>query len=174
MQIFWLHEEPKKNAKLYSDTHCSKIILEIGQLVSTALRVNGVEDERLYDKTHESHPCAKWMAESPLNMRRALKLMYELNEEKKRRFESGDHATYTKIVRDIELGELIEEAEFEKPERVGTTPPQAFKDCPEALTEGETWEEVIKGYRRYYQLEKANISEWNHSETPEFMTEYVD
>lgn len=173
MQIFWLHKEPRKNAKLYSDTHCSKIILEIGQIVSTALRINGIDDDRLYKKTHKNHPCVRWAKESSLNVRKALRLMYQLNEEKKRRFESGDHATYKKLVKELNIGELISRAEFEKPERVGSVPPQAFKDCPKALTDGQTWDQVVEGYRRYYQLEKSDISEWNHSETPEFMKEYI-
>jgi len=37
------------------------------------------------------------------------------------------------------------------------------------LTQGETWEEVVEGYRKYYQLQKSSISEWNHSPTPKFM-----
>jgi len=173
MQIFWLDRNPAKNARLYNDKHCNKIILEIGQIVSTALRKNGVENDSLYKKTHENHPCVKWVEDSSLNMRRSLRLMYELNQEKKRRFESGDHLTYEKLVKELDMGALISQAAFEKPDRVGSVPPQAFQDCPEALTKGETWKEVIEGYRKYYQLEKADISEWNHSKTPEFMRDYV-
>lgn len=170
MQIFWLHENHKRNAQLYNDKHCSKIILEIAQIISTAARKNGAEHEKLYKKTHENHPCVKWAEESTDNIFNALSLMYELNQEKKRRFDSGSHASFIKMW-SIPWMKLLEDTTI--PDREKTVPPQAFRDCPKALTEGETWGDVIKGYRRYYQLEKAEISEWNHTNTPNFMSEWV-
>lgn len=167
MQIFWLHQDPEQNAKLYNDKHCSKIILEIGQIISTAARLNGVQDERLYNKTHSNHPCVEWAAESKANIFKALKLMDELNTEKKKRFESGDHLTYTKISENINWHKLLEQADF--PKQKETVPPQAFKDTPEALTEGDTFKQVVKGYRQYYRQAKKDISEWNHSERPDFI-----
>jgi len=169
MQIFWLHQDPERNAELYNDKHCSKIILEIGQIISTAAQIRGVEDERLYRKTHSNHPCVKWAAESKQNIFKALKLMKCLNEEKKKRFDSGNHLTYTKLHENIDWQKLLEEHTF--PSQTETVPPQAFKDTPEALTEGETFEQVVRGYRAYYRQAKADISEYNHSVTPEFMVQ---
>lgn len=167
MQIFWLDEDPEQNARMYNDKHCSKIILEIGQIISTAARLRGVEDERLYRKTHTKHPCVEWAAESKQNIFKALELMKHLNEEKKRRFESGNHLTYTKLYENIDWQKLLEQHTFPSDEE--TVPPQAFQDVPEAVTEGETFEQVIRGYKAYYRQAKAEISEYNHSEKPDFM-----
>jgi len=167
MQIFWLHEQPHKNAEMYNDKHCSKIILEIGQIISTAAKIRGVEDQRLYNKTHSNHPCVEWASQSKQNIFKALKLMKCLNEEKKKRFQSGNHLTYTKLHENIDWSNLLQPYTF--PCDRETVPPQAFKDHPELLTEGETFQQVIRGYRAYYRQEKAEISEWNHSEKPDFM-----
>jgi len=167
MQIFWLHEDPEQNARMYNDKHCSKIILEIGQIISTAAQIRGVEDSRLYNKTHVNHPCVEWAAESKQNIFKALELMKYLNKEKRRRFKSGDHLTYTKLYQNIDWHNLLQGHTF--PHTEETVPPQAFKDTPEALTEGETFEQVIRGYKAYYRQAKRDISEWNHTQTPDFM-----
>jgi len=93
--------------------------------------------------------------------------MKELNKEKKKRFESGDHLTYTKLHENINWRTLLDNHPF--PCDTETVPPQAFQDVPEALTEGDTFQQVIRGYRVYYRREKKDMSEWRHTQTPEFM-----
>lgn len=165
MQIFWLHEDIQKNARRYNDTHCNKIILEIGQIVSTAAKLNGATDKRLYSKTHVNHPVVQWAAESKANIYNALQLMDALNDEKHRRFGSGDHLAYTKIYERINWEDLLKGHDF--PHEDETVPPQTFDE--KYQTEGETFPQVVEGYKTYYRHAKADISEYKHSPTPEFM-----
>ena len=48
MNIFYLHEDPKICAEMHLDKHCTKMLVEYAQLMSTAHRVlDGKEVIRL-------------------------------------------------------------------------------------------------------------------------------
>jgi len=71
MNIFYLHSNPKICAEMHCDKHVVKMILEYGQLLSTAHRVldgtkqdkiyvltDSVANNLLYKATHINHPSA--------------------------------------------------------------------------------------------------------------------
>ena len=88
MNIFYLHIDQNECAKLHTDKHVVKMILEYAQLLSTAHRIlDGVEckeltaagrritrwrvesalDGMLYKSTHANHPSAVWTRKSKQN-----------------------------------------------------------------------------------------------------------
>jgi len=58
MNIFVLDEDPIIAAQMHCDKHCVKMILETAQLLSTAVRLHGVDYGYLI--THRNHPCSIW------------------------------------------------------------------------------------------------------------------
>ena len=68
MNIFMLDKDPVKAAQYHCDKHVVKMILETGQLLSTAWRmIDGDEfaDSRgMYKCTHKNHPSAVWARET--------------------------------------------------------------------------------------------------------------
>ena len=85
MQILVLHSDPKKAArKLQNRKLPQKLFVELLQLLSTALRVHGV-DHPLLMKTHNpKHPCALWVTASKAHFLWAFEHAYELHEIYKR------------------------------------------------------------------------------------------
>ena len=66
MNIFILDDNMDKIPKLMSDQHVVKMILEYCQILCTAHHLQGTEDVP-YKKTHQHHPCVKWVLESMQN-----------------------------------------------------------------------------------------------------------
>jgi hypothetical protein len=58
MNIFLLDSNIKKCAQYHCDKHVVKMILESAQILSTVLRLNGVDQG--YKTTHANHPCTLW------------------------------------------------------------------------------------------------------------------
>ena len=90
MNIFVLSEEPREAAQMVCDKHCSKMIIESGQMLSTAHRMlDGYMEKRpsksgkvmvkyyvhpnsnlentLYKAVHHHHPCTIWSMKSKAN-----------------------------------------------------------------------------------------------------------
>lgn len=64
MNIFATSSCPVESARALDDVRLRKMIVETAQLLSTALRLNGLDDDRLYKVTHQNHPCAVWVREN--------------------------------------------------------------------------------------------------------------
>ncbi len=67
MNIFVTSVCPVESAKALDDKRVVKMCLETAQLLSTALREHGVEDERLYRPTHRNHPSNVWARQTRSN-----------------------------------------------------------------------------------------------------------
>ena len=67
MNIFHTSDDPRECALALDDLRVNKMIIETAQLLCTALRLAGVEDERLYRITHQNHPSAIWARETRAN-----------------------------------------------------------------------------------------------------------
>lgn len=95
----------------------SKLAIEAAQLLSTALRSHGVDDERLYKRTHINHPCRVWVAAGRAHMRWTLKHaraclgVYDQHLKKK----DGEHKTWA-CLRAVE--ELMQALPASVPETV--------------------------------------------------------
>ena len=59
MNIFFLHEDTEKCARLHNDKHVVKMILETAQLLCTTAHELGFEDVP-YKAVHRNHPCSIW------------------------------------------------------------------------------------------------------------------
>lgn len=62
MNIFVTDLCPKKSAEYLDDKRVVKMVLETAQILSTALRINGCDDDSIYKATHRDHPVVKWAA----------------------------------------------------------------------------------------------------------------
>ena len=118
MNIFYLDHDPRKAAEYHCDKHVSKMIVEYGQLMSTAHRMidgehthrlsksgsklqhwimeSSMLDAELYLPTHFNHPSAKWVRECADN----YAWLYNCFKQLARVFEyryGKAHATYTKL-----------------------------------------------------------------------------
>lgn len=102
MNIFYLHNLPNECAKLHTDKHVVKMILEYAQLLSTAHRyLDGTlcvglsetgrkqtryvlpddRESKLYVATHINHPSAIWTRKSPENYLWLANMLVALCEE---------------------------------------------------------------------------------------------
>lgn len=59
MNVFMISTCPRESAQGLCDKHVVKMVLETAQLLSTAARERGHDDEMLYRSTHKHHPCTK-------------------------------------------------------------------------------------------------------------------
>lgn len=67
MNIFVTSDCPVECAAFLDDKRVIKMVLETAQILSTALRLHGVDDSRLYKATHKNHPCSIWCRETISN-----------------------------------------------------------------------------------------------------------
>lgn len=67
MNIFATDDSPLVSASNLDDKRLVKMILETGQLLSTAVRLNDVDDIRLYKIAYLNHPCSRWARSSQGN-----------------------------------------------------------------------------------------------------------
>ena len=153
MNIFVLDENPDVAATLHNDKHCVKMIVEIAQLLSTAHHVVGSKyADQLYRKTHENHPCAKWVRESKANYKWTYLLFVALCREYTYRY-GRDHKTM------VEKGQLL--SNIPNLPDVSLT---KFEQCmPEdCRVEGD----AVSAYRKYYKEHKSHIANWKKRPVP--------
>jgi hypothetical protein len=58
MNVFYLHEDPKICATMHADKHVVKMIVEYGQMMSTAHRV--LDGTEWYDRTINNRRIKRW------------------------------------------------------------------------------------------------------------------
>ena len=61
MNIFYLDEDAKTSAEMHLDKHCSKMLVEYAQLMSTAHRV--LDGTEYYDKNKIGSKIKRWTHE---------------------------------------------------------------------------------------------------------------
>jgi hypothetical protein len=180
MNIFYLSKNIEECAAQHVDSHCSKMIIEYAQLMSTAHRVldgemyygktkNGRKIKRwkvpeaarerlLYKASHVNHPSAIWVRENDMNYRWLYKLWQQLNEEFiYRGFKNGEyHETYKKL-----KGQL-----WFSPKNITrglTTTPMA-----QAMPDDVKNQCSIVAYRDYYNKYKQHLAKWRNRPIPEW------
>lgn len=80
MNIFIVNNHPAIAATHLHNRHITKMVLESAQLLSTAHRFLGNDDERLYSKTHVNHPCSIWLSFVHVSMTLILHLTMVQNQ----------------------------------------------------------------------------------------------
>lgn len=150
MNIFYLDKIPAVAAAYHCDKHCIKMILESCQLLSTALRVNGIEDEILYKMTHKNHPSAIWARTNQSNYMWLLSLTISLLSEYSKRY-GKTHKCSQMIKSFINHIDALPEGNF-------TEPPQCMPDDCKG-------DNTVEAYRNYYRVHKAYMATWK-TKTP--------
>lgn len=97
MNIFYLDKDSSKSVQYYVDKHVVKMITEYAQLLSTAVRLSGIDAG--YKVTHQNHPSAIWTRESLSNWLWLKDLSYELNKEYMYRYQkTHNHKSFDTIL----------------------------------------------------------------------------
>lgn len=149
MNVFFLDNNPKICAEYHCDKHVIKMILESVQILSTVLRVNGVDAG--YKATHKNHPATLWAGKSLSNWLWIRELTEALNEEYRFRYEKQqNHKSY-----DLMLS--LPKAPIED---IG------FTEVAQVIPEEFRMDDPVEAYRNYYFAEKAAICTWTRRAKP--------
>jgi hypothetical protein len=171
MNIFVLHEDPTVAATMLCDKHVPKMIVESGQMLSTAHRLlDGTPEKRpsrsgktiqtyysfgddrdklYYLAVHKYHPCTTWTMESKANYEWHYKHFIAMGNEYVYR-RGRNHST-------IELlGELLKNPPINIPDKGLTEFAQAMSHYPDCKVDGD----AVQAYRNYYHHAKP-FAQWN-------------
>lgn len=158
MNIFYLDPRPDTAAEMHCDKHVTKMIIEYGQLLSTAHRVLDGDDAHpdLYKIAHKNHPSTIWTRSSKQHYDWLFRLFRMVSAEYTIRY-GKCHLTWKK------LGKLLEHSPKNIKDNGWTNPPQCMPDyCKKPDT--------VDAYRNYYLQEKAGFAKWNYTNQPKWWT----
>lgn len=172
MNIFFLNLSPSRNARLYFNRHCIKIILEIAQMLYTAhwcspntatietvsiILADGTK-AKPYRKTHYNHPTAKWVRQCSANYKYTCEIGIALCREYTRRYKKT-HKTQAHL----------EWLSNNIPEFMPFQPIQAFlatqnipigcTPIPLAMPAEFHSPDALYSYRLYYVVAKAHLKD---------------
>ena len=175
MNIFYLSKDPHTAAKMHVDKHVVKMIVEYGQLLSTAHRMNDgiktearsktgrktwryiMEDERrqntLYQAVHYHHPSAVWCRETKGNYSWLLHLLKHLLKEFTYRYGTRhsveDRIPYLNML----------------PQNINMSP--EVTEMPQCMPEHlKIPGNPIAAYKNYYIKEKVRFATWKNRSIP--------
>jgi hypothetical protein len=175
MNIFYLSAYPDQCAEMHNNSHCSKMIIEYAQLMSTAHRVlDGIEyygrtknnrkikrwklnselEYILYKASHINHPSGIWVRQSRKNYLWLYELWTELNKEFMYRYDHDrSHESFRK------LKEALYRPPMNMPYGKWTEPTPAMPDDVKN-------ESSLVSYRNYYIKYKQHLAKWKKREEP--------
>ncbi len=149
MNIFVLDKDIEKCATFHCDKHVVKMILESAQILSTSVRLSGLDVG--YKITHPNHPCSLWASESLANWKWLRELAKALNKEYRYRFERKvNHKSF----------DLIQTLPSPKIKDLGLTP------FAQVMPEQYQHKNPVTAYRKYYKEEKSKILKWSKRPSP--------
>ena len=169
MNIFYLHNDPKKCAEMHNDKHCVKMILEYAQLLSTAHRVlDGTQhvglsktgrhrtvlalpdsrDDVLYSATHVNHPSAVWVRQSRANYNWLVSMFQELCKEYTYRY--GKTHKCESMLETLTYG----------PRNISVIKPFT-EPTPAMPDECKVPGNSVASYRSYYIMNKQHLATWS-------------
>jgi len=149
MNIFVLDNSPYKAAEYHNNKHVVKMILETGQLLSTAHHVldDGKElSPLLFKPSHINHKCAVWACESIMNYVWLWHLGQGLLQEYTKR--------YGRVHARTETLEYLQRCPLNIPRKRMTPFAQAMPDEYKN-------EDAVTAYRNYYMGAKRHLAQWN-------------
>jgi hypothetical protein len=152
VNIFVLDSNIKKCAQDHCDKHVVKMILEAAQILSTVLRLNGVDYG--YKVTHANHPCTSWAGKSLSNWKWLRSLAFELNQEYKFRF-----------------GREINHKSFDLTQSMPVLiiPDLGLTSFAQVMPEKYRHKDPVTAYRNYYLGEKQKILSWTRRSVPSWI-----
>ena len=148
MNIFYLHRDPVKAAKIQYNKHVVKMILESAQMLCTAhhhyAELNYPMVEVPYKKAHYNHPSTIWCRQNAKQYMWLYKHMLALGEEYTKRY-NKTHLTIKKCK------EVLKHLPLGMPVGTFTEPPQCMPD------EYKVQDDSVSAYWNYYENEKYKI-----------------
>ena len=180
MNIFILDESPVKAAQFQCDKHCSKMILESAQMLSTAHRLldgrmrlgksktgraskswfldDEVREHTLYKAVHINHPCTVWTMESSANYHWHYQHYAALHDEFVYRY-GKTHRSF------VELAHILKNA----PDNIPYAPMTLFKLAMKANPECMYPNDPVLSYRKYYQTKQERFKMvWTKRDVPDW------
>ena len=156
MNIFFLDRDPELAARLHSDQHVVKMVLETAQILCAALHRHGLPAP--YKPTHPHHPSVLWAGDSLEHWQWARRLGLALGAEYSYR-RGRIHASATVIAGLPEAPPL---------------PEAGWRDPPQAMPEPYRRADPVAAYRAYYGGEKNSFAgkgaaTWSGRARPDFM-----
>lgn len=146
MNIFYLHHIPKVCAQYHCDKHVTKMLVEYGQMLSTAHRITNPDcSDNFYKIAHRNHPSCLWVRASKQNYVWMYKTFKHLHAEYQLRY-GKTHLTFQKLNAYVSATPNIESNGF-------TAPPLCMDD------EFKT-SDPIQSYRNFYNGSKSRFATW--------------
>jgi hypothetical protein len=171
MNIFILDNNPVTAAEMLCDRHVPKMIVESGQMLSTAHRLlDGIPEKRrsksgktiqtyfsfgderddvYYAAVHKYHPCTTWTLASKENYKWHYEHFIAMCSEFEYR-RGKVHKTYEV------LGEALKKTPINIPDIGLTEFAQAMSHYPDCIVKGD----AVKAYRNYYHMAKS-FAKWD-------------
>ena len=153
MNIFVLHDDPLKSARMLCDNHASKMCVETAQMMASALIRHGAKPEEMpltksgtpYKGGYPHHPCTVWAGDSSANFAWLGLHGYELCCEFEKRY-GKEHACFAPIKQMLNMLSIIPK---------GPQTPFA-----QAMPDEYQHEDAVVAYRTYYREDKARFAKW--------------
>lgn len=152
MNIFFLDRDPAVAARMHTDKHVVKMVLETAQILSTAHAAHGSTLPGLYKPTHAAHPCVRWVGASRAHYAWAARLGLALTAEYTYRYEKRHACT-----------DLLERLAVNFPSNMPRAP---WVDPPQCMPEEYQDSDAVSGYRRYYAGAKMASATWKKRSIP--------
>ena len=156
MNIFHLHKDPKTCAEYHCDKHVVKMILETGQMLSTAYRRHFGDNDDLYKTAYPRHPMTVWVGNSGGNFSWTMKLLEHLLEQYTLR--------YNKIHTTSRIFNLLNTKHVYWKDLTGD-----FLDPPLCMPDDCKRDCYIFSYRKYYKEYKSHFAKYTAVDIPHFM-----
>jgi hypothetical protein len=156
MNIFFLSFDPRSAAEYHCDKHVVKMILETAQLLYTAHWI-GARDalpQNAYRKTHDNHPCARWVRASVSNYKWLCELGMALCKEYTFRY-GRVHLTETHL---LWLSTHIP-----------SMPDYGITKLPMAMPDEYKHPNPVQAYRNYYVGAKSRFLVYSNRSPPDFV-----
>ena len=166
MNIFFLDKDPKLCAQYHCDKHMSQQINNIATILSAVMRKAGI----IYGIAHgnKNHPYVLWAEEADGNFLWLRELGMELCKEYSFRYSStgaNGHAL-EHIIRDC-YPESAKKAFGWK----NQTKQRKMTRAPQCIPHHFKNEDIVKAYRDYYLVEKADLLTYTKRNVPEWVEE---
>lgn len=164
MNLFILSDSKKESAIYHTDRHICKMPTETAQMISFNYHHKDLWDKEIPDfimafsKTHDLHPCTKWMRESLSNFVYACEFGMELYLEYQHRYNKPDKHQRAYKIFDFALSNLPNIQDK------GLTPfAQAMDDS------FKVYDSAVLNYRNYYNKAKNHLFKWTNRKTPNWI-----
>jgi len=149
LNIFYLHEDPRKAAEYQYNKHVVKMILESAQMLCTAHHHFDNGDNVPYKKAHYNHPSTIWVRENSLHYDWLYEHFVALQGEYHRRY-GKTHLAFSKCYVPL----------MSHPENI---PHEPFEQPPQCMPDEYKDKCSVKAYWNYYIGDKYRVANSNET-----------